>query len=727
MAEPHSTACSELSDYVARMRRNAAAQRHRAVLVMSGKADWCREAASALMGEFTGQQVWWLGNAVTAGAEKLAWSHARTRLGMEVDSLVIDSFDGFDAEGFGALSGTVRAGGLLLLLAPPLEQWRSYADPQLQRLALYPYSAEQLSGYFLQRLAKVVSQVSGVVVYAQGGSLPPLPDIENKGSLAAADDVYATAGQRDAVESIRRVAEGHRHRPLVLSADRGRGKSAALGIAAAQLLHQGVGQIVVTAPRIDAAAQIFNHAERLLPGCERRRSELLWQGGEIVFVPPDALLHTPRHSRLLLVDEAAAIPTPMLEGLLQQYARIVFATTVHGYEGTGRGFAVRFHKVLSERTPQWQALRLVEPIRWAEGDPLEALSFSALMLDAEPVAEEVVAAASVIGSECERLLPGELAGNERDLCELFGLLVLAHYRTSPNDLRQLLDGPQQSIYVMRHAGHIVGAALVVREGKLEPSLANEIYLGRRRVQGHLLPQSLANHAGFPEAAGLGAARVMRIVVHPALQGRGLGRTLLQYVEQEERGHGCDYLGASFGATAALLQFWLDQGFLPMRVGLSREASSGTHSVMVMKPLSGDGEALFCAVRERFAETLPEWLAQPLDDLEGELSELLLSTTPPQAHEAIGEQDRRDLTSFAYGLRGYELCMLAIRKLVVKAVADSSWWLQLDETQQQLLLERVMQRHDWAKLVRDNGLDGRKQAQSLLRHAVSRLLEYSGSA
>jgi len=706
--------------YTKHQRNLALRQGHRAVMVLSGDHHWCRQQAMALL-EGEDQECWWLGDHPPPGIDGLAWSHAGTRLGMECDVLVIDAFGGFDAEGFGALSGTVRAGGLLLLLVPELEQWHRYADPLQQRFALFPYTADDLSGHFLQRLVRVIESESAAVILRQGEPWPEQPEAAAGEWQISGDAVYATAEQREAVTCIRRVAEGHSHRPLVLSADRGRGKSAALGLAAAQLLHQGMQRLVVTAPRIDAAAQVFAHAAALLPGCEVRRGRLFWQGGTLEFIPPDALLQAVHEAQLLLVDEAAAIPTPILEGLLQRYSRIVFATTIHGYEGTGRGFAIRFHKVLTERTPQWHSLHLSEPVRWAANDPLERLSFNALLLDAEPAAAEMVAGATVESCRFESVDTAQLANDERSLGELFGLLVLAHYRTSPNDLRQLLDGPQQSLFVLRHEGHVVATALVVLEGELEPTLAEEVYRGRRRVQGHLLPQSLANHAGFPEAAQQRAARVMRIAVHPALQGRGLGSMMLQQIEQVVRQQGCDYFGASFGATGPLLAFWTGQGLLPVRVGLSREASSGTHSVMVMKPLSDAGVDLFDAVRRRFAETLPELLAEPLAGLDDELAQRLLDASPPAVSEGIGAQDRRDLDSFAFGLRGYELCMPAIRKWVLQAMSDETLWRSLTATQRQLLLHKVVQRREWSTVVRETALSGRKQAVQCLREAIAGLL------
>jgi tRNA(Met) cytidine acetyltransferase len=713
---------TSLNTYADKLLNTASESSVRGVMVMSGSAIWCRQQAAHLLQGREIESIWWVGKQPYPGTELLEWSKARTRLGREVEWLVIDAHDGFDAEGFGALSGTVRAGGLLLLLTPAFEEWHRFVDPKHTRMACYPYDKTDVSGHFLARFAHRIEAADGVALLREGEllpkfpHLPPVPDAEERGSI------YANGEQRQAVEAIHHVEQGHSHRPLVLSADRGRGKSAALGIAAAQLLHEGLMQIVVTGPRIAATDALFAHAAALLPGCVSRRGRLLWQGGCIEFVAPDALLQTPREAQLLLVDEAAAIPASLLERLLGHYPRIVFATTIHGYEGTGRGFVLRFQKLLDSMTPQWRALQLEAPVRWATGDPLEKLSFDALMLDAEPIEAEFVEGASVDNCYFERLDPSLLAENEADLRQLFGLLVLAHYRTSPNDLRQLLDAPGQSLHVLRHRGHIIAVALLAHEGGLEPELAQQVMLGHRRVQGHLLPQSLANHAGLVEAAQLRIARVMRIAVHPALQRRGLGGQLLQQLEKSAQAQGSDLIGASFGADSELLRFWFRHGLLPVRLGLSREASSGSHAVMVLMPLSTAGETLFAIARQRFVESLPDLLAEPLAGLEIEVADALLAVTPISSCPELGDYDWSDLKSFAFGLRGYENCMTAIHKLVRHVWADGTVN-GLEGAQRLLLEEKVLQRHTWQQLCCHHGFAGRKVAQQALREVVARLLRH----
>jgi tRNA(Met) cytidine acetyltransferase len=444
------------------------------------------------------------------------------------------------------------------------------------------------------------------------------------------------------------------------------------------------------------------------------------------FVAPDELALSPQAADLVMVDEAAAIPAPLLERLLSRYARIAFATTVHGYEGAGRGFALRFHQVLDRRTPQWRAIRLETPIRWAPGDPVERFSFRALMLDTQPAAEAIATQALAQHCVFERLDRDKLVDDETTLSELFALLVLAHYQTRPADLRHLLDGPNLAVYVLRYRGHIIATALVAEEGDLDDNIGAKIYQGRRRVRGHLLPQTLAAHVGLEQAPALRAARIIRIAVHPAAQRKGLGTRLLNTIAEQILDQGLDYLGSSFGATVELLRFWHQSSFLPVRLGISRGANSGAHSVVVLHPLSTAGKALYATARQRFLDHFPQQLSDPLRALDPELAAMLLQTPSPSIPE-LDPQDWRDVVTFAFALRGYEVSLTPIWKLTCTALADPKGADLLDAPQREALIIKVLQKKNWNEAATTMGLPGRAAVVKLLRRAVQPLVLHYGDS
>lgn len=677
----------------------------RQVWVLAGARAWACEAAR----RYACDTMLWLGDAppdVPGGAAR----EAHKWLGRELDLLVIDAWAGFDVEAFGAASGALRGGGLMLLLTPPLAEWARYADPEYARIAVHPFTPQQVNGRFLARFVRLL-QSHNVGVLTEGDALPPW-----QAAPTAHPDNWCTAEQQGALEAVAQMAQAAVSEPLVLTSDRGRGKSAVLGMAAAQLLTAGVQHIVVTAPRLAAVATLFAHAARGLPQATMRRGCLvLGKAGGLEFFPPDELVHVLPPADLLLVDEAAAIPTPLLERLLAHYPRSVFATTLHGYEGTGRGFAVRFQRVLNERAPGWHSVRLSEPIRWSENDPLERFVFDALLLDAQAADDARVREATAAACRIERLERDALLADDAVLRELFGLLVLAHYRTSPLDLRHLLDGPNVSVWLLRWQGAVVATALTVREGGFDAELAQAIYRGARRPRGHLIPQSLALHSGFVAAPQLSGERIMRIAVHPAAQQRGLGTRLVQAILRQAQGDGLDFVGASFGATAELLAFWQRQGLLPVRLGLTREASSGTHSVIVLRPLSGAGEQLFDNVRARFLTHLPALLADGMEEVDADVTATLLQEAHADDGTELSAQDWCDVESFVQGWRGYEVCQVAVRKLVQAMINSTA----LDVKQQVLLRRKVLQRESWETVIAALDYSGRAQALAALREAAAR--------
>lgn len=705
----------------------AKSARQRRMLVIAGDVSWCRDLATQAVALSNLPRVTWVSTIVLPDAEVLTPSAAKQLLGQERDVIVFDAHAGFDADAFGAVSGVIPGGGLLLLLCPALSKWEDLPDPAAERIAVWPYEIEDISGRFFRRLLSIVQNARDVLIVEQGLPLPGLPVSPSQQQAAkVADDIFRTADQREAVSDIEHVMHGHRRRPLVLVADRGRGKTTALGIAAVQLLQQQTLRIVVTAPRPAAVQPLFQQVRKMLPAARVSNNAVQWHEGGVQFIAPDVLCLSEVSADLLLVDEAAAIPASLLQQLLQRYPRIVFSTTTHGYEGTGRGFAVRFRQTLNEQAPGWSERRLQTPVRWANDDLLESFVFDALLLDAESADDEAVAAATVEKVVVERIDRDCLLSDEMLLSQLFGLLVVAHYRTRPTDLRNLLDGPDLSVYVSRYQGQVVATALVSNEGGFDEKMAEAIYAGKRRPRGHLIPQSLTTHCGLKAAAGLHCARVMRIAVHPALQRRGLGRQLLRHVQHDAQTLGADLFGASFGATESLLRFWSQEKVLPVRIGFRRGHASGEYSLMVLRPLSPAGAAVFAAARERFVRDLPQWLVDPLRELDAGLSAALLQQSEDDSEvDVLSGHDQKMLRSFACGERSYEDALAPIWRLLIttnKHAAHAFVGMEHD-----VLLVKVLQKHSWADVASRFELAGKAEILACLRAGVAQLLVFAEHA
>ncbi len=711
---PHSPTLQPLELFITQLRAVASAARQRRLLWLSGSTAWCREVAAVVTADVAPDDQLWVTNLAPAGVRQIENSHCTQLLGSELEMVVYDAHAGFDADALGAVSGMVRGGGLLLLLTPPLAQWPAMPDPEAHR---FMAGAEQCESRFIKRLAQRLSSAAGHYLLEENGTLPPIETITTSPVEPLINAPCRTRDQQLAVAAIIKTARGHRKRPTVLLSDRGRGKSAALGIAAAQLLRDGARRIIVTAPRLDATATLFEQAALLLPEAQLGRGRLEYDAGVLEFIAPDELIQMHPIADLLLVDEAAAIPTPMLDELLNHYARIVFATTVHGYEGSGRGFLLRFSATLNRKMPGGQQLRLEQPIRWGANDPVEAAIFDALLLNAAIAGEEQLVGLSVDQCVIEAVDRDALLQDEALLSQLFGLLVLAHYRTRPNDLRQLLDSAGVMVYVMRYRNAVVGTALVVSEGGLDAELSQSIYEGRRRLHGHLLPQSLASYVGLPEAATLHYRRIMRIAIHPQLQRSGLGSALIKKIVADAQHDGLDAIGASFGVTPELLRFWQRLQFAPVRIGLQREQSSGSHSLLVMQPLSKRGIELYQNAHERFYSRLPHLLAEPLRDLDTTLVVALMRRHDVSPSLQLSVEDWRDLHTFAHANLGLETVIVPLWQLAHHHVVA-----QLSLQQKTLLVSRVLQRNSWAEVCRVSGYNGKNEAIKALRQSVAFLLE-----
>ncbi|WP_323660717.1 tRNA(Met) cytidine acetyltransferase TmcA [Pectobacterium versatile] len=599
----------------------------RRLLVLSGEANWCEEQALALSGQLSGDWLW-VSESAPDSVTALPASRVRTLLGREFLHAVFDARSGVDVEALAMLSGTLQAGSWLIMLVPSWQGWPTQPDQDSLRWS----EQEQpiATPHFIQHFQRQLLADEDVVLWQQNQAFAIRP-------LAARSDWQPASGEPTAQQQhILHELNATESGVLVITAPRGRGKSALAGM----LTQRSLGACWITAPSRVAADILQQHARADVP-----------------FWAPDALLE---HCRLhgvpsvdwLLIDEAAAIPSSVLSALLPYFSRILMTTTVQGYEGTGRGFLLKFCATL----PQWRAFTLDEPLRWAVNDPLERVLDQALLFNEpeafhSPQPPDRPISSSALESRIERA--DDWLTHPDRLTWCYALLCSAHYRTSPLDLRRLMDAPGMHIASAQMAGEICGVLWLVEEGGLSASLAHEVWAGRRRPRGNLVAQSLAAHAGLWHAPTLRARRVSRIAVASLYRRQGIGRALIAEQMCEAQRQALDYLSVSFGYQPELWAFWQSCGFQLVRIGSHLEASSGCYSAMAILPLSDVGHKLAEQGNQQLARDW-FWLQRLIP-----LNLALLQTENTE----LDEDDWRELAGFAFAHRPMEASFAALCRLL----------------------------------------------------------------
>ena len=668
------------------------------------------------------QEAFWVSADIPAGASGVPLHRYLELLGKDIPLLIYDTLQGYNPDCMGAISGTVPAGGIFVLLTQALCQPDCFSSGIDGALENEPLHSQRFSAYFSETLVRT----DAFTVYEQSTAPNTYAPIKFAGSQRELVEktITETEDQSIAVSAVIKVANGHRKRPLVLTADRGRGKTSALGIAAAQLLLERPRRIIITGPRWSAVETAFLHAEKGLSDSEKKlikeKHALFVEGGELTYVAPDVLASDARCVDLLLVDEAAALPAPVLYRLLQRHSRIVFSSTIHGYEGTGRGFEIRFKSMLNRLTPQWRGLHMHTPIRWSSGDPLEAFVFDSLLLNAETCSAEIALQCDADDLQFIELDLDSLAKDRQQLKELFGLMVLAHYRTSPNDLRTMLDTPGVRLFALINRGHIIAASWLVEEGGLSDKQTESIRQGQCRLKGHLVVQSLMSQFGLLQAAQLRSARIVRVAVHPEVQQQGLGKRLITSIIGVIRDD-FDFISSSFGATLGLNKFWRECGFYPFRLGFKREASSGEHALMVGLGVNEEGASLIASANGKFHRDFPLQVSEYFSEVTVKLLiELLINDNKRESH-ALTDDDTQALDRFVLGYQAYEGASVPIWRYLVHSEKAMTAMQGLDDIQQQVLVSKVLLKKDWKDITLQYGLRGKKEVLALLRAGLSSIM------
>ncbi|TGZ57202.1 hypothetical protein CRM22_009984 [Opisthorchis felineus] len=320
---------------------------------------------------------------------------------------------------------------------------------------------------------------------------------------------------------------------VIVTASRGRGKSAALGLGLAAAIEAGLPNLYVTAPSPENLRTLMQFVVRGLTafGYEEHQDYAVTKSTDpdynhaiiridvhrqnhrqsLVYLSPWELASQmggigSQQADLVCIDEAAAIPLTLVRLIITGPKLAFMASTVNGYEGTGRSLSLKLIKQLrtecrlSDTTVRLQpkpvlpgtvsnprvtqpsgnkeavpvslgkSLRtadtsrvlyevtLNEAIRYANGDPVEAWLNELLCLDCGS------SLVSDVGSNLDAYYPPvdqcQLYYVNRDtlfayhksteifLHRLMALYVASHYKNSPNDLQLLSDAPAHHIFCL---------------------------------------------------------------------------------------------------------------------------------------------------------------------------------------------------------------------------------------------------------------------------------------
>lgn len=524
---------------------------------------------------------------------------------------------------------TVEGGGLVLLLIKGMKSLKQLYTLSMDIHARYRTEAhDDVTARFNERFVLslgscdtclFVDDELNVLPISGGKNVKPLPppdpDSEGKSEsrkeldkikLSLVDtqpvgslvQLAKTVDQAKALLTfVDAIAEKTLRSTVTLTAARGRGKSAALGVAIAAAIAHGYSNIFITSPSPENLKTLFefvfkgfdalsylDHVDYTIiqstnPDFNKAivRVNVHRQHRQTIqyIQPQDA--YTLGQAELLVIDEAAAIPLPLVRKLMGPYL-VFMASTINGYEGTGRSLSLKLIQQLREQSravskpvtgkvdlsngsstangdnarPGGRTLReitLSEPIRYAQGDSVEKWLNKVLCLDATLPSSKLNIQGCPHPSKCELLhvnrdtLFSFHPVSEKFLQQMIALYVASHYKNSPNDLQLMSDAPAHQLFVLvppidddsPRLPEPLCVIQVALEGQIsKQSVLNNLSRGQR-ADGDLIPWLVSQQFQDDEFAGLSGARIVRIATNPDYINMGYGTQALKSLTEFYQG------------------------------------------------------------------------------------------------------------------------------------------------------------------------------------------------
>ncbi|CAL7945133.1 unnamed protein product [Xylocopa violacea] len=367
-----------------------------------------------------------------------------------------------------------------------------------------------------------------------------------------------------------------------LTAARGRGKSAALGLAVAGAITFGYSNIYISSPSPENLNTLFEfvfkgfdalgYQEHLDYGLVQSTNPEFNKATVRVNIfrdhrqtiqyihPTDA--HKLNQAELLVIDEAAAIPLPHVKAMLGPYL-IFLASTINGYEGTGRSLSLKLLQQLRSQTVgsnshekskkhqtektvigrQLYELTLEESIRYKPGDAVEQWLCDLLCLNA--TTNTPILSGCPPPDICQLYyinrdtLFSYHKASELFLQKLVALYVASHYKNSPNDLQMMSDAPAHHLFCLlgpidpnrKTLPEVLVVIQICLEGEVSKNTINDGLVRGRKAAGDLIPWTIAQQYQDQDFPALAGARIVRIATHPEYHGMGYGSRALELLKQ----------------------------------------------------------------------------------------------------------------------------------------------------------------------------------------------------
>lgn len=553
---------------------------HRQLLWISGNEVWSNNAAEHLL-KLTGtaENIWVGARQNDLGS--ILPNQFRSLLGTEYNNAVYSAYSHFSLSALFAIAGTVKKNGILILLTPSLEDWATSCTC----IPSQSHGFTSQSSLFLRYLSNYLLADKQVIKLFQNNKHFDQHQLQanigkRKENKETPFETTLTKEQDNVVAVLLEALVKPTPYAATLIAKRGRGKSWLLGSLIRTLIHKHH-TVALVAPQAKSTNQVFTH----LSDCEK--SPLFR------YCAPDSPSLLTTEFDIIIVDEAAAIPLPVLMRIVEHKKHCVFSTTIGGYEGSASGFQHRFVEALKLTfEEQFQQFELVSPMRWYPDDHLENTMEGLLN---PPKTEWISDKLKTLGKDdiaFHLVKTSELLEGATLALDIYSLLSEAHYQTTPDDFIRQFDAKDTRIFTLTSKNQIVGAALCIIEGDNKLiGLDEDIARGARRVRGHLTPQYLAYNTTQPTFASMSYLRINRIAILPTHQNLGLGSLLVKKLVCIAKFEGYDVISTSFGAKPKLLKFWERNHFEKFSIGKKADKASGENSTLYLKALNDSAQVL----------------------------------------------------------------------------------------------------------------------------------------